>query len=96
MFGLFVLFGMLFGGSDDEGSGGAAEVMCQQFVEDRLKAPTTADFDTAHSGEGPTYTVTGTVDAENSFGAKVRSSFTCQVTYEGDERWRLDSLSGLD
>ena len=31
-----------------------------------------------------TWTVTGTVDAENSFGATVRSSFQCTVVITGD------------
>jgi len=38
--------------------------------------------------------VTGNVDAENSFGAKLRMRFTCVVEDVGDQ-WRLRSLTGL-
>lgn len=94
-----VVIGCLVG-AYARGSGGGsgkheAEVACEGFVKDRLKAPATADF----SGEnvevsGSTYTVTGAVDAENSFGAKLRQQFTCVVVDAGDE-WRLTSLTGL-
>ncbi len=36
------------------------------------------------SGSGP-YTVTGTVDSENSFGAMLRSNFQCTVTVTDDK-----------
>jgi hypothetical protein len=71
-----------------------AQRVCQDFVMDRLKAPSTAEFDTDVSGVGPEYTVTGTVDSENSFGAMLRSQFTCTVRGDGTT-WHLVSLSGL-
>lgn len=80
------------GGSGDRGY--SAEYYCKEFVKDRLKAPSTADFAVSHTGVGPQYHVSGTVDAENSFGAKIRSDFTCVVRDEGDS-WRLVSLTGL-
>lgn len=55
---------------------------CEAAVEVRLKAPSTADFDTTATESSPDrWTVSGTVDAENSFGAKVRSSFSCRVAW---------------
>jgi hypothetical protein len=71
---------------------------CENFVKDRLKAPSTADFgDRDVSGSAGTYTVTSTVDADNSFGAKLRSNYTCQVHESADgKNWVLDSLTGLD
>ena len=42
------------------------------------------------------YVVRGYVDAENSFGAMIRSNFTCEICDEGDDRWPLVSLTGLN
>jgi len=71
-----------------------AQRVCQDFVKERLKAPVTASFaDVDTSGGAATgVAVTGSVDAENTFGAKVRSTFTCTVTLSGDN-WRLDELT---
>lgn len=74
---------------DDKPSSYEAKAMCEKFVEDRLKAPSTADYSGETATEsGGTWTVTGRVDSENSFGAKIRSSFTCKMTVSGDT-WRL-------
>ena len=74
--------------------------VCKDFVKRRLKAPSTAKFRNplqddgevaiTGSGNGP-FTIRSTVDAENSFGAKPRSTFTCVVTLNGDT-WNLDNL----
>jgi hypothetical protein len=67
-------------GSDDGDSSGneyGARSARQNWIKDQLKAPSTADFsDVETSGIGP-WTVTGVVDAENSFGAMLRSHWTC-------------------
>jgi hypothetical protein len=93
------------GGDDDDASGGdrsegMAKVMCEDFVEDRLKSPSSAEFsgifDTTISGSGDDYTVTGYVDAQNGFGAMLRSNYTCQVRDDGNDRWSLVSLSGIN
>lgn len=93
-------------GSDDDDGGddlqfGAFDV-CREFVKDRLKAPGSASFRNyfdddgevrvTGSGDGP-YTVRSTVDSENSFGAKIRTGFTCTVEHTGDGRYRLVSLN---
>jgi hypothetical protein len=57
---------------------------CEARIEEQLKAPTTAEFDSTATGDG-TWTVTGTVDAENSFGANVRSEYQCTVKVTGDD-----------
>ncbi|MGY1778762.1 hypothetical protein [Geodermatophilus sp. SYSU D01036] len=84
----------------DDRSDGMAKVMCEDFIEERLKAPSTADFsgifDTTITGSGDDYTVRGYVDAENSFGAMLRSNYTCQIHDNGDDTWSLVSLTGLD
>ena len=63
---------------------------CEDFVKDRLKAPSTADFPNAFSddvnitGVNP-FTVRSHVDAENGFGAKLRMGFTCTVHEDGED-----------
>jgi hypothetical protein len=56
---------------------------CEARIKDMLKSPSTAQFDTDATGSG-TWTVTGTVDSENGFGAMVRSSFGCTVKVDGE------------
>lgn len=57
---------------------------CEDQIRDQLKAPSTAKFDSDSSDESSPFTVTGSVDAENSFGAMIRSDFQCTVTISGD------------
>jgi hypothetical protein len=57
---------------------------CEARIENLLKSPATADFDTDASGAGSSWTVTGTVDSENGFGALVRSDFQCTVSLQGE------------
>lgn len=97
-----------FAGDDDSPSSedlryGAFDV-CTDFVRDRLRAPATATFRNyfeddgevrvTGSGNGP-YTVTSTVDAENGFGANIRSSFVCVVNLD-DDTWRLADITITD
>lgn len=68
-------------------------VQAQLLVEDGLKAPSTAEFPGAPYSEpdwrinknGERYIVTSWVDAENSFGAMVRSNYTIVYDWNGDE-----------
>ena len=63
-----------------------ARSTCQEWVKQQLKAPGSADFggqSATGSGQGP-WTITGWVDAQNSFGAKLRTNWTCSVRLEGD------------
>lgn len=80
------------GSGDDDGGGeyGARDV-CQQFVEDRLKSPGSADFSSEEATENSdgSWTVTGDVDSDNSFGASIRNSYTCKVRHTTGERWKL-------
>jgi len=79
---------------------GAFDV-CTQFVKERLKAPATASFrnyfeddgevQVSGVGDGP-YTVISSVDAENGFGANIRTGFVCEVRHTGDGNWRLVNL----
>jgi len=74
---------------DDRGKSGEARLACQDFVRDMLKAPATADFsgplNTVVMRDGDDeYIVNGTVDAENSFGAKLRSTYHCELAYRNN------------
>lgn len=103
--GLVVLVAVLFvagamAGDDSEDTDGdnyGAQDVCEQFVEDRLKAPATADFSgekATHLGGGR-WRVTGDVDAENSFGAQLRMTYVCEVQFTGGGDWTLKDLAIL-
>ena len=55
----------------------------QDAVMDRLKSPSSVNFPignyTVTDNGDDSYIVTGEVDAENSFGAKIRSKYSCTV-----------------
>lgn len=89
----------IVGSNSDAGRENDAQVLCEQMVKDRLKSPASADFSgvTATEGTGDTYTVAGAVDSQNSFGAKVRNSFSCTVRKQASgDGFDLVSLTGLD
>lgn len=69
------------GSSEPEDLTHQAEGHCEDWVKEKLKAPATADFATTSTlgtGQGP-WTFTGTVDADNSFGAKIRNRWECKI-----------------
>lgn len=73
-----------------------AKVKCRKFVEYTLKAPATAEFPSysdfhAASVGGGRYGVVGYVDAQNSFGAKIRTQFACTLQNTGNT-WKLVEL----
>jgi len=80
----------------DESAQSDAKWKCKEFVEKTLKAPSTADFQNYNkfsasgTGEGP-FLVTGYVDAQNSFGAKIRTEFTCELR-KSQGNWQLVNL----
>jgi hypothetical protein len=72
----------------------------QKFVRDELKAPSTAEFpDWTESNcqatqSGNVWTVRSFVDAENSFGAQVRSDYTAEMSYNTSrDSWTLNNLT---
>lgn len=65
-----------------------AIVACQDVVKQNLKSPSTASFPEVPTISGNT--IAGEVDAENSFGAKIRADFQC--TRKGDKVY-LDFLN---
>jgi len=94
------------GGSDSPGNSGSwdgadeygAWVICEDFVKDRLKSPSSARFsgslDTTRVDAGDeTWIIIGHVDAQNSFGAEIRNMYSCETKYVGNDRWTLVDLS---
>lgn len=66
-----------------------ASLMCQTFVQRRLRAPATAKFPPVTEDKvtkyGPnTFMVSSYVDSQNGFGALIRSTYTCEMTVSGD------------
>lgn len=63
----------------------------QSFIKDQLKSPKSADFPTYRdsnvsiTNSGDYYKVTGYVDAENSFGAEIRSTFSLVLKRSGSK-----------
>lgn len=64
--------------------------LAKDVVKSQLKSPSSAKFPFSYADEdvsimksGNTYTVKAWVDAENSFGAKLRSDFTVTITKSG-------------
>ena len=82
----------------------AAKIRAKEYVEASLKAPSTAkwasynEFATARGRDKKgnvikdVWDVTGYVDAQNSYGAMLRTNFLVTVQKQGDE-WKLVKLS---
>lgn len=99
-FGMFVLFNVVsctqqMAAGEDEPEEFVptqtdARFVCEEWVKERLKAPATAEFtDGTVSGSPSGYTITGTVDSENGFGAMLRGDWSCEIRYEpSTEEWR--------
>lgn len=84
--------------SDEEK--GFAWAVAEREVKDRLKAPSKAKFPFSYGSDGvnisksgDTYTVKAWVDAENSYGAKLRSNFTVQFTRSGKDMYTVKSVT---
>lgn len=105
--GSFILFGAWCATSVSDGGDSSRQqashdatsafTMCKQFAGDRLRAPSTADWPccsddfTTHLGDGR-YRVQTYVDAQNAFGAQIRTDVMCEVRWVSGDRWRLDNL----
>lgn len=97
-----VLVGCAAGAEDTaEDREHAAFDVCTQFVERRLKAPDTAKFRNYFQDDGEvivtggptTFVVISSVDSENSFGASLRTEFTCTVQTEDGKNFTLVDLT---
>ena len=78
-----------------------AHIQCKDFVKERLKAPSSADFAffdfRSQALPDNQYVITANVEAQNSFGVKLRNRYRCDVKWNGaDENdirnWTLVSL----
>jgi hypothetical protein len=77
--------------------------ICKQFVSQRLKAPSGAKWRDPIGDQVSYYgdnkdpiRVEASVDSENSFGAKLRSTYQCTVTNTSSDNWHLDDLQLQD
>jgi len=78
--------------------------MMEDFVEGRLKSPSTAEFPGIFDGKldhvtslgNHTYRIVSYVDAQNGFGAQIRTRFVGEIEQIGDYQWRLISLNLLE
>ena len=76
-----------------------AWVISRGFVKGILKAPSTAEFpfeDVYVYNNGDTFTVIAPVDAQNTFGAKLRTKYSCKLVYLGGKKYRESSWTLID
>jgi hypothetical protein len=74
-------------------------VLCRDAVKAQLKSPSSAEFPVVDAEksvdrEGRIFTLRSHVDADNSFGANIRTTWTCIMDY--DEASQTYSLVSLD
>lgn len=77
-----------------------AYIMMEDSVKAQLKAPASADFPGFSEGrdrhvqrlDGQRYRITSWVDAQNGFGAKIRSHFIGEIEQTDKDFWKLRSL----
>lgn len=90
--------GFSIGGTEIKGPSSIdAYVMSQKFVEDRLKTPSTAKFPTYKEEmvvqlNDNRFKVSAYVDAQNTFGATIRTHYTCWVKNTSGDRWSLENI----
>jgi hypothetical protein len=91
---MFLLIGLFSGGSGSSSEKMDAFVMSQRFIEGKLKSPGSASFASYNNssvvdqGDG-SFRVSSYVDAQNSFGAKIRARWTATVRLKHGETWEL-------
>lgn len=79
-----------------------AYYMSRKFITDQLRAPATAKFPSSYSDavtvmkDGDRFVVAAYVDAQNGFGALIRSHYLCEMTHLGNDRWRRGECGLLE
>ena len=75
-----------------------APVLCEQRVKDTLKSPRSAKFPFVKNVtfDGRTAVMSSYVDADNSFGAMIRTQYVCTVLYSGGKPGDLENWSITD
>jgi hypothetical protein len=79
-----------------EDATGFAGRHAEEAVRANLKSPSTADFSEADrrvTHDGCEYTVRGTVDAQNSFGALLRSSYRVKLLRMENNEWLVTAVT---
>lgn len=90
---LFVLLlggcvALMSGAGDDDPDKYDARVSCHTLVKEKLMAPATAKFSNeVESGSGSSWTASGTVEAQNSFGGTVGHSYRCTIDFNSDDSY---------
>lgn len=72
------------------GGSSMAQIMARNFVKRDLKAPSTASFtgSRVETGKDCTFRVSGAVDAQNSFGAMLRTEYSVTLQYNAaTKKW---------
>ncbi len=102
MCGLLMAIAQIQGGDNTQSDSGAriASRRCEEAARNRLKSPSTAKFAPLSDqriyrieGEGEAYRILSYVDSQNSFGAMVRTEFTCDLHYDASTiTWYLDDI----
>lgn len=90
--------GLLLAGCSGASREDVAKDSCRAHVLASLKTPTTAQFTWGPvTHDGLAYTVPGAVDAQNSFGAMVRTAFSCQASDAAHAgTMSIDYVQGID
>lgn len=107
LLGLIVFLLFAFGSSDSEDDGTRtssyhrmlAYNVAEEYVKPKLKSPRTADFPNIYEkdshikevGEGR-FRINSWVDSQNSFGAIVRSNWSCDVFIDESEDVRVTNV----
>lgn len=85
--GLVLVTALALAGCGGGVSSSDAFVECKAAIEQQLRSPSSADFNRSSTSIEETdsggYEIAGVVDADNAFGASVRSNFSCVVDAEG-------------
>ena len=82
--------------NNEQNSKITALTAAQEEVKARLKSPSSADFpwgsDCVTKISDNTYIINSYVDSQNSFGAMLRTNFTCQITLTGNDNYTCDDI----
>lgn len=86
-------------GGSHTGDRVGAWVVCKKFVSAQLKSPASAEFPEGYSqyttalGDDK-FKVVAWVDSQNSYGAMLRTNFSCEVEYQqATDKYRLIDLT---
>lgn len=77
-----------------------ALVYSHTCVEERLKAPATADFpsdlDAVNPVSDSVFVINSYVDSQNGFGAMIRTRYICKITIIDEDHYRCDDVQLLE